>query len=128
MFLDVRILVGMSDILECTKKIERRILKEERMSERTKTRSLLQRRPLSSLSGARVLNDSTVYCQIPSVTEPQRDRRPRPPEIKETVLWCSFFRRGGCHFPANSSRKVTKGAPHKRGEAQNLISVNEINS
>ena len=51
MFSDVRILVGMSDILECTKKFERRILKEERMSERAKTRSLLQRRPLSSLSG-----------------------------------------------------------------------------
>ena len=52
MFLDFRILVGMSDILECTKEFERRILKEERMSERAKTRSLLQRRPLSSLSGA----------------------------------------------------------------------------
>ena len=51
MFSDVRILVGMSDILECTKEFERRILKEERMSERAKTRSLLQRRPLSSLSG-----------------------------------------------------------------------------
>ena len=99
MFLDFRILVEINDILKYTKEFERRILKEERMSERTKTRSLLQRRPLSSLSGARVLNDSTVYCQIPSVTEPQRDRRPRPPEIKDA--------KERCHFPANSRRKVT---------------------
>ena len=51
MFLDVRVLVGINDILKYAKEFERRILKEERMSERAKTRSLLQRRPLSSLSG-----------------------------------------------------------------------------
>ena len=51
MFLDCRNLVEVNDILEYAKKFERRILKEERMSERAKTRSLLQRRPLSSLSG-----------------------------------------------------------------------------
>ena len=51
MFLDFRVLVGINDILKYAKEFERRILKEERMSKRAKTRSLLQRRPLSSLSG-----------------------------------------------------------------------------
>ena len=51
MFSDVRILVEINDILKYAKEFERRILKEGRMSERAKTRSLLQRRPLSSLSG-----------------------------------------------------------------------------
>jgi hypothetical protein len=36
MFLDCRNFVEVNDILECTKEFERRILKEERMSERSK--------------------------------------------------------------------------------------------
>ena len=51
MFLDLRNFVEVNDILRCAKEFERRILKEERMSEQAKTRSLLLRRPLSSLSG-----------------------------------------------------------------------------
>ena len=51
MFLDFRVLVEINDILKYAKEFERRILKEERMSKRAKTRSLLPRRPLSSLSG-----------------------------------------------------------------------------
>ena len=62
MFSDVRILVGMSDILECTKEFERRILKEERMSEHTKTRSLLQRRP-------RILRNLSPLMYLPSKTK-----------------------------------------------------------